>query len=261
MWCCRGAGIVCNSRPAQAQTYTAPPVPSTATAPTTAAAPAGGGFFSTVCANFAATKQKICNGPLGTLLKNALGPLSALDWGPRSQWRGTGQAGYECRRVGWRCRKDQAGPGGSQKTGGSRPFLGTIDCHWYPEAEAGLVAVCGSIGANVSAGRRRAGLARGCCCTKTTMEALAVCVSGSERDGNPAENSLRVQLVAFEALHGVSPPLLNHRRRKHCHARSSRREAKRRPATAWTCRKSSYRATTSGCGVRLMPRWSRMRGA
>ncbi|HTN76204.1 MAG TPA: hypothetical protein VL096_13195, partial [Pirellulaceae bacterium] len=36
--------------------------------------------------------------------------------------------------------------------------------------------------------------------TKTTIEALAMCVSGSDKDGNPSENSLRVQLVALEGL-------------------------------------------------------------
>ena len=45
-------------------------------------------------------------------------------------------------------------------------------------------------------------LGRGCCCTRATLEALSICVSGSERDGNPSETSERVRMAAYAALEG-----------------------------------------------------------
>src|SRR5262249_27078558 len=43
-------------------------------------------------------------------------------------------------------------------------------------------------------------LSRGCCCTKAVVEALTICVSGSEKDANPSENSERVRAQAEMAL-------------------------------------------------------------
>jgi hypothetical protein len=43
-------------------------------------------------------------------------------------------------------------------------------------------------------------LRRGCCCTKRVIEALTMTVGGSEKDGNPSENSARVKAAATEAL-------------------------------------------------------------
>src|SRR5262249_5300074 len=43
-------------------------------------------------------------------------------------------------------------------------------------------------------------LGRGCCCTKNVLAALSITVSGSDRDGNPSENSERVRAAAQFAL-------------------------------------------------------------
>src|SRR4029078_8065387 len=43
-------------------------------------------------------------------------------------------------------------------------------------------------------------LQRGCCCTKKVAKALTISIEGSEKDGNPAERSARVQDAAAVAL-------------------------------------------------------------
>jgi hypothetical protein len=187
--------------PLMAQTpVVAPPTvgaPSVAAPAVAAPAP---GVFSSFCASCAAKKAAICNGPLGTLLKNALKPLSALTGGvvpgalPPSQQElaAAGSVGASAK-----IKADQIA---AVKRREAVRFLGTIDCHWYPEAEAGLVAALRADRSECVRYEAACSLANGCCCSKTTIEALSICVAGSERDGNPAENSLRVQLKAFEAL-------------------------------------------------------------
>jgi hypothetical protein len=79
-------------------------------------------------------------------------------------------------------------------------YLATVDCHWYPEAEAGLIA---SLRADRSECVRLAAaqsLARGCCCTKKTLAALQICAAGSNLDGNPGERCVRVRWAALHAM-------------------------------------------------------------
>lgn len=156
--------------------------------------------WGSICASCAAKKQAICNGPLGQLLKNALMPLSALTGGlvpgqvgPSAQDLAAGGSVGAAAKI-------QADQKAAAKRRDAVRFLGTIDCHWYPEAEAGLVAALRIDRSECVRFEAARSLARGCCCTKTTIEALSICVSGSDRDGNPSENSLRVQLMALEAL-------------------------------------------------------------
>ena len=79
-------------------------------------------------------------------------------------------------------------------------YLATVDCHWYPEAEAGLIA---SLRADRSECVRLAAaeaLGRGCCCSKKTIAALQLAAAGSNLDGNPGERCPRVRWAALEAL-------------------------------------------------------------
>ena len=79
-------------------------------------------------------------------------------------------------------------------------YLGTVDCHYYPEAEAALIA---AVRADRNEGVRLEAvlaLGNGCCRTKRTMDALNLVVSGSEQDGNPAETSERIRQAASGAL-------------------------------------------------------------
>jgi hypothetical protein len=93
-------------------------------------------------------------------------------------------------------------------------YLSTIRCHYYPEAEAALIAALRADRNEQVRYDAAQALAHGCCCTPKTVEALQFAVNSSERDGNPAETSDRVKAVALYALqraqrHGVpaSAPL------------------------------------------------------
>ncbi len=79
-------------------------------------------------------------------------------------------------------------------------YLGTVDCHYWPEAEDALV---NGLRADRNEWVRLAAaqtLLRGCCCTKKTILALTMAATCSNADGNPAEKSPRVVCAAQAAL-------------------------------------------------------------
>lgn len=79
-------------------------------------------------------------------------------------------------------------------------FLATVDCRYYPEAEAGLIAglraeknECVRIAAAKA-------FASGCCCSPKVVKALLTSVNCSNKDGFPAEASELVRTYAYVAL-------------------------------------------------------------
>lgn len=79
-------------------------------------------------------------------------------------------------------------------------FLATVDCRYYPEAEAGLVT---GLRAEKNECVRLAAakaLASGCCCTPKILKALTTTVNGTSEDKFPGERSDRVRAFAFVAL-------------------------------------------------------------
>lgn len=79
-------------------------------------------------------------------------------------------------------------------------YLGTLDCHYWPEAEDALV---GTLRADRNEWVRLAAaqvLGKGCCCTKKTITALSMVVNCSMEDGNPVEKSPKVIAAAQAAL-------------------------------------------------------------
>ena len=79
-------------------------------------------------------------------------------------------------------------------------FLATVDCRYYPEAEAGLIAglraeknECVRIAAAKA-------FASGCCCSPKVAKALLTSVNCSNKDGFPAEASELVRTYAYVAL-------------------------------------------------------------
>lgn len=84
-------------------------------------------------------------------------------------------------------------------------YLGTADCHRWPEAEAALVNALRSDPNECVRWQAAMSLGSGCCCTKKIIQALTLTVSCSNADGNPIESSWRVKHAAFAALqHCVS---------------------------------------------------------
>lgn len=176
----------------------APAIPSTAALPA-GAAPSSGllGGLSSCCAS---CKAAFCNGPLGKLLGGATAPLSAMSGGLVPSTCGCCPPTAAPGPAGGAASGIQADQAGAKARAAAVRFLGTVDCHWYPEAESALIAALRADKVECVRFEAAKALARGCCCTKTTIEAMTICVSGSDKDGNPSENSLRVQLVALEGL-------------------------------------------------------------
>lgn len=181
-----------------------------------AAAPATGlvGLVSSIFSSCHGCKVKCCNTPFGQLLNNAVKPFSMMTGGVIPQ---------PCKTI----NDDPANkvPGGGAGGDGSGPpgpvaaaskikkeeaqakvrreavrYLGTVDCHYFPEAEAALITALRTDRNECVRWEAAMAFSNGCCCTKKTIEALTIVVSGSDKDGNPSETSPRVKLAAFNAL-------------------------------------------------------------
>ena len=79
-------------------------------------------------------------------------------------------------------------------------YLGTVDCHVWPEAEQALVdALRGDRNECVRLTAAQV-LLNCCCCTKKVIKALTESANGTDCDGFPAEKSCRVRAAAQTAL-------------------------------------------------------------
>jgi hypothetical protein len=79
-------------------------------------------------------------------------------------------------------------------------FLGTVDCRYYPDAINALTSALRTDGSECVRWEAALALGHGCCCNQKTIDALDASVSGTEKDGNPAERSVRVRCAAAAAL-------------------------------------------------------------
>src|SRR5262249_26693728 len=145
-----------------------------------------------------------CATPLGGLFNNSLKPISALSGGMIGEFCPIGPSAADLAKPpdsaeGAAAQIKLAEAQAKARRAAVR-YLGTVDCHWFPEAEAGLInALRGDTNECV---RLEAALAlgSGCCCNKKTIAALNMTVSGSNKDGKPSENSERVKAAAAYAL-------------------------------------------------------------
>ncbi|MEQ8791061.1 MAG: hypothetical protein RIC55_32665 [Pirellulaceae bacterium] len=175
-----------------------------------AAATTGGGtLLLTMIEAQKANEIKFYSSPIGKMLTNMRKPLSFITGGliqptsPKAvaQHAANGVAsGAANSPSGGAAAKIKADAAAAKQRAANVRFLGTVDCHWYPEAEAALIASLRADRSECVRHEAALALGRGCCCTKKTVEALKICIAGSNRDGNPGENSLRVKMSAFEAL-------------------------------------------------------------
>jgi hypothetical protein len=79
-------------------------------------------------------------------------------------------------------------------------YLAGVDCRYYPEAEAALIASLRADRDECVRWEAAQVIAGGCCFTPPVIAALKICASGSEEDGNPGERSTRVRMTAVRAL-------------------------------------------------------------
>jgi hypothetical protein len=79
-------------------------------------------------------------------------------------------------------------------------YLGTVDCRYYPEAEAALINALRGDKTECVRSEAAKALSRGCCCTSKIVKALTIVVNCSDEDGFPAEHSELVIAYAYVAL-------------------------------------------------------------
>ena len=187
----------------------APPIPATAPA-----APAGFIGKCTSCiGSIGGCFKGCCNTPLGKLINGAFQPIEMATGGvipspcpgPNDPSKHGGGGGSNSpaggppgpQQAAEAIKKDQAQAKARVE---AVKYLATVPCHYYPEAEAGLILALRTDRSECVRWEAAHALAQGCCCTKKTIEALKIVVSGSQRDGNPSEKSFRVKVEALNAL-------------------------------------------------------------
>jgi hypothetical protein len=177
-------------------------LPATPVAP----APAPANLWTFLCPppdKMAACKARLCSSALGQMINNGLRPASAMSGGlvplccpavsvvdlakPADSAQGAA-ARMEQDEIEAKARRDAV------------RRLGRFDCHYWPEAQLALINALRADRNECVRLEAALALGNGCCCTKATIKALTISVSGSEEDGNPSETSPRVRAAADAAL-------------------------------------------------------------
>lgn len=205
------AGAGCQSAPQTVSTITSPVPPAATPTPLNMLGVSGYGPPGPVTIwqklglgkqQLEACRRSLCDSPAGALMGAAISPVSKLTGGlipplcspvpTLGELLDPGVIGANSK-----VKQDKAN---AEKRKKAIEELAGVDCHYWPEAEDALI---GALRADRNeCVRHTAALAlqRGCCCTKKTIEALSICVSGSEADGHPCEKSDRVRAAAAVAL-------------------------------------------------------------
>jgi hypothetical protein len=172
-----------------------------------------------------ACRERCCKSPLGQLLNGITKPLTLMTGGLIGPLCPPGPTQDElakllspdsnaspAEKAAAAIKADEAGAAARRA---AVRYLGTVDCHYFPEAEGALISSLRADRNECVRLEAALALGKGCCCTKKTMEALAVAANGSEDGKNPAETSERVKATAMVALvhclsnvkGGTEPPL------------------------------------------------------
>jgi hypothetical protein len=166
-------------------------------------------FLGITPSNMAACKAKLCASQIGQLLNSGTGVLGGVTGGIIPPLCPPVPNAAQMAAI-----AAQGGPGGpaavaakikaDEANAAARvaavEYLGTVDCHFWPDAADALIAALRTDRNECVRYAAAQVLNSGCCCTKKTVEALNITVSGTETDGNPAETSVRVMAAAFSAL-------------------------------------------------------------
>ena len=147
-------------------------------------------------------RRKICRTPAGQLLGRLMAPVSAFSGGiippfcpivpSIAELLDPGPVGAASK-----AKLDRAGAEERMK---AVKYLGTLDCHYWPEAEEALIGALRGDRNECVRYEAATALAKGCCCTCKVIVALSHVVSCSDADGFPYEKSARVRAVAAHAL-------------------------------------------------------------
>ncbi len=156
-------------------------------------------------------KECLCRTPLGQMLNNMItGPMGAMTGGMIPPLCPTVPTNKQLQDLA----NDPKKKGGAEDVAAkikaeeaeakakiaAIKYLATVDCERYPDARKALIAslradpnYCVRLAAAVALGT-------GCCCHKETINALRICASGSDEDGQPVEKCDAVRQAAAYAL-------------------------------------------------------------
>lgn len=187
-----------------AQAPAIPGVPAAPGVPGAAAATPVGGlhqFLGLTPEIKEAKKRYICSKPIGMMMSQMLAPMRAFTGGlfgnccPGPSLLDTLKPGAE--GAANKIKKDEAE---AKARRAAMRYLGTVDCHFWPEAEKELIGGLRADRNECVRWEAAMALGGGCCCTKRTIEALLISATGSDKDGNPSETCDRVRAAAFASL-------------------------------------------------------------
>jgi hypothetical protein len=166
-----------------------------------AAAPAPG-FCEQCWLACEACKRRLCEMPLGGMLNAMTKPFSGMSGGIIPNFCPITPSAQDLAKPGAEgaAAVAKADALAAKARRASVRYLGTLDCRYYPEAEAALIAALRTDGVECVRWEAAMALGRSCCCNKRVMAALTITVNCSEADGNPAELSERVRMAAAVAL-------------------------------------------------------------
>jgi hypothetical protein len=172
------------------------------------------GFFAKCCANMEACRRKLCATPAGQILNGMTKPLTFATGGLIPPFCPIMPSLADMQKPGVAGASDAIKKDALEAKMRREKvrFLGTVDCRYYPDAIGALTSALRSDGSECVRFEAALALNRGCCCNMKTIEALEATVSGTDKDGNPAERSVRVRCAAASALERclscyVSPPV------------------------------------------------------
>lgn len=209
--CATTLALLCGFTPAaRSQVTPAVPTAPAAGAPVAGATPVAAAptrnLWSFLCLSpeqKAACKEAFCDSTFGQLMNNSLKPVSALTGGvlpgccPPVRASDLLKPANSAEGAASQIKKDEAE---SKARRAAARYLGTVDCRYWPEAQEALIASLRADRNECVRLEAAYSLARGCCCSKETMTALILTVTGSREDGNPCEPSERVRTAAEFAL-------------------------------------------------------------
>lgn len=147
-------------------------------------------------------RRQCCKTAAGQMLNQMLMPLSIMTGGVIGNFCPTTPSAADLAKEGGegvanKIKKDEAE---AKARRAAARYLGTVDCHYWPEAEAALINYLRADRNECVRWEAAMALGRGCCCTKKTIEALTITATGSDKDGNPSETCERVKDAAFASL-------------------------------------------------------------
>jgi hypothetical protein len=160
------------------------------------------GFFAKLCAQCEACRRKLCLTPAGAMLNSMTQPLTMATGGIIPPFCPIVPSAADLAKPGVAGASDAIKKDAleAKMRRDKVRFLGTVDCRYYPDAIGALTAALRTDGSECVRYEAALALNRGCCCNQKTLDALEASVSGTDRDGNPAERSVRVRCTAAMAL-------------------------------------------------------------